>query len=297
MLTVTKTDGDGMSRYGRLVVLTALGLAVGLLYPGFSRADAPSAGLQHGFLRLYDLDFAGAQKEFETWEKSNPDDPMGPVSEAAGTLFSEFDRLGVLEAQFYEDDSIFAARKKQSADPQKQALFELQLHRAERLSEESLSRNPNDREALFAMTLANGLRSDFAALIEKRNLASLHYTKQATAWGDKLLAADPSCYDAHLASGISRYLVGSMAAPVRWVLRMGGVPGDKGAGIAELQVAADRGQLLGPFARILLAIAYVREKQPDRARSLLSALQREFPENPLFGRELGRLEPGRRRQE
>jgi len=32
---------------------------------------------------------------------------MGPASEAAGILFSEFDRLGVLEAQFYENDSIF----------------------------------------------------------------------------------------------------------------------------------------------------------------------------------------------
>ena len=74
-------------------------------------AGLPSAGLDHGFRRLYDLDFGGAQKDFEEWERANPDDPMGPVSEAAGVLFSEFNRLGVLDAQFYEDDSIFAARK------------------------------------------------------------------------------------------------------------------------------------------------------------------------------------------
>jgi len=62
--------------------------------------DPPSAGLYPGFRRLYDLDFAGAQKEFETWEKVNPQNPMGPVSDAAAVLFSEFNRLGVLEAQF-----------------------------------------------------------------------------------------------------------------------------------------------------------------------------------------------------
>jgi hypothetical protein len=253
-------------------------------------ADLSAAGLDRGFGRLYDLDFSGAQREFESWEKVNPENPMGPVSEAAGILFSEFDRLGVLEAQFYENDSVFAARKKYEADPQKRAHFEQQLNRAEELAKARLSRDPRDRDALLAMTLSNGLRSDFAALIEKRNMASLHYTKEATAWAAQLLAADPGCYDAHLASGVSRYIIGSMAAPVRWILRLGGVAGDKAGGIAELQTTAAQGHLLAPFARILLAIAYVREKDLPRARELLLALQRDFPDNALFGRELARLD-------
>ena len=41
------------------------------------------------------------------WQKQHPEDPVGPVSEAAGLLFSEFNRLGVLEAQFYENDAAF----------------------------------------------------------------------------------------------------------------------------------------------------------------------------------------------
>jgi hypothetical protein len=250
----------------------------------------PSAGLDRGFGRLYDLDFSGAQKEFESWEKVNPENAMGPVSEAAGVLFSEFDRLGVLEAQFYEDNSIFAARKKHDTDPQKRALFERELDRAESLAKTRLSHDAHDRDALLAMTLSNGLRSDYAALIEKRNLASLHYTKEATTWSQQLLAIDPTCYDAHLASGISRYIIGSMAAPVRWVFRLGGVSGDKQAGIAELQLTAAQGHLLAPFARILLSIAYVREKDLPRAREILIALQKEYPNNTLFGRELSRLD-------
>jgi len=253
-------------------------------------AGLPSAALDRGFLRLYDLDFNGAQKEFESWEKLNPENPMGPASEAAGVLFSEFNRLGVLEAQFYEDDSAFGARKKYEADPQQRARFERELNRAEDLAKSRLSRDARDRDALLAMTFASGLRSDFAALIEKRNLASLHYTKEATSWAGQLLAVDPTCYDAHLAGGVSRYIIGSMAAPVRWVLRLGGVSGDKAAGIAELQTTATRGHLLAPFARILLAIAYVREKELPRAHELLLALQKDFPDNTLFGRELARLD-------
>jgi hypothetical protein len=258
-------------------------------------ADLPSAGLDRGFRHLYDLDFSGGQREFESWEKLNPDNPMGPASEAAGILFSEFDRLGVLEAQFYVEDSVFAARKKYEADPGQRARFDRQLSRAEDLAKSRLSRDSRDRDALLAMTLAAGLRSDYAALIEKRNLASLHYTKEATAWAQQLLAADPGCYDAHLAGGISRYIIGSMAAPVRWFLRLGGVSGDKADGIAELQKTAAKGQLLAPFARILLAIAYVREKDLPHARELLLGLQRDFPNNALFGRELARLDKSGKR--
>jgi len=287
--SATRTLAKGPRR----TVLVACALALLLAFP---RAFATeSAGLDRGFGRLYNLDFSGAQREFEAWEKLNTDNPMGPVSEAAGVLFSEFDRLGVLEAQFYEDDSVFAARKKYDADPQKYHRFSQQLDRAESMAKARLGRSPNDSDALLAMTLSNGLRSDYAALIEKRNLASLHYTKEATAWSQQLIAADPNCYDAHLASGVSRYIIGSMAAPVRWVLRLGGVSGDKAGGIAELQVTAAKGQLLAPFARILLAIAYVREKELPRARELLLGLQKEFPNNTLFGRELARLDKSERR--
>src|ERR1035437_6527213 len=55
---------------------------------------AASSPLDHGFSGLYNLDFAGAQKDFAAWQRLHPDDPVGPVSEAAGFLFSEFDRLG-----------------------------------------------------------------------------------------------------------------------------------------------------------------------------------------------------------
>lgn len=267
-----------------------LALAFLLMLGAAQATPTESLALDRGFHQLYDLDFPGAQKEFESWEKLNPGNPMGPIGEAAGTLFSEFNRLGVLEAQFYESDSIFAARKKYQADPQQQARFEERLKRAEGLARSRLDRDPQDRDALLAMTLAAGLRSDYAALIEKHNMASLHYTRESAAWAGQLLAADPNCYDAHLAGGITTYIVGSMAAPLRWMLRLGGVRGDKAGGIAELQTTAAHGRLLAPFARILLAIAYVREKDKPRARDELLSLQKDFPDNPLFGRELARLE-------
>jgi len=255
-------------------------------------ADIPTASLSldRGFHLLYELDFAAAHQVFLTWQQEHPVDPMGPASEAAGLLFSEFNRLGVLEAEFYQDDRAFDSRKKFTPAPAVRERFSAALQQAESRAQERLSKNPDDRDALFAMTLSSGLQADYAALIEKRNLASLHFTKQATSWAQRLLAVDSSCYDAHLATGISQYLVGSMAAPIRWVMRLGGVSGDKAAGIRDLQLTAERGRYLAPFARILLAIAYVRDRDKAQARQLLVSLQNDFPTNPLFAREIGRLD-------
>lgn len=241
---------------------------------------------------LYNLDFPQAQKVFTAWQNGHPENPVGPVSEAAGLLFSEFQRLGILESQFYESDASFDARKKLSPDPAVHDRFNAVLTRAESEAHARLDKDPKDEDALFAMTLSSGLRADYAALIEKRNLASLRYTKDATAWSQQLLAVNPQCFDARLASGISQYLIGSMSAPMRWILRIGGVSGDKKAGIAELQLTAERGRYLAPFAKILLAIAYVREKDKPRAREILSGLRTDFPNNPLFAREIARLETG-----
>jgi hypothetical protein len=260
-------------------------------------ADAPVTSLSvtpptldQGFALLYNLEFDQAHQLFVSWEKEHPENPMGPTGDAAGLLFSEFHRLGVLEGQFYEDDKVFAARKKLDPDPAVRDRFNAALQQAESQAKTRLAKDSKDSDALFALTLSSGLQADYAALIDKHNLTSLHYTKAANNWADQLLAVDPHCYDAHVATGFSKYIIGSMSAPVRWLVKLGGVSGDKKAGIAELQLTADHGRYLAPFARMLLAIAYVRDKDKSRARLLLASLRDEFPRNPLFARELARLD-------
>jgi hypothetical protein len=255
-------------------------------------ADVPVAGvtLDDGFHLLYNLDFTDAHQVFLSWQRGHPEDPLGPACEAAGLLFSEFNRLGVLEGQFYEDDKVFQARKRLRPDPAVRDRFNAAVTRAETRAKARLAKDPKDSDALFAMTLASGLRSDYAALIDKSNFTALHYAKNASNWAARLLAVNPQCYDAHVATGFSKYIVGTMAAPVRWIVRLGGVSGDKKAGISELQITAQHGRYLAPFARILLAIAYVREKDKPRALELLASLREEFPKNPLFQREIARLD-------
>lgn len=249
-----------------------------------------SSALDQGFTGLYNLDFMGAQKDFAAWQTQHPDDPLGPVCEAAGFLFSEFNRLGVLEGQFFENDQTFVERQKLTPDPAVRTHFQAAIGRAESLARTRLAKDPKDRNALFAMTMSSGLQADYAALIEKRNMASLQFTKAANGWAQQLLEQCHDCYDALLATGFSKYVIGSLFAPWRWMLRMSGLPGDKAGGLAELQTTADHGHYLAPFARILLAVAYVRAKDKGRALQLLTGLQHDFPGNTLFPREIARLQ-------
>jgi predicted Zn-dependent protease len=51
-----------------------------------------------------------------------------------------------------------------------------------------------------------------------------------------------------------------------------------------------RGRYLRPFAKIILAMAALREKKIALARTQLMELVAEFPQNPLFVRELAKLD-------
>ena len=84
------------------------------LLPPAHAADVPvtRVSLDQGFRLLYNLEFDQAHQVFLSWQSEHPQDPVGPTAEAAGLLFSEFHRLGVLESQFYSDDKSFQNRQK-----------------------------------------------------------------------------------------------------------------------------------------------------------------------------------------
>jgi len=275
-----------MYRFVRRILL----LPVLLTIPSLATAAESLPSLENGYRLMYGLQFDVARQELTQWQQRYPDDPRGPVSQAASLLFAEFDRLGVLEAQFYVKNSTFVSRARPKPDAKLRDSFYEQLDRAETMAKQRLSSDPLNQEALFAMTLVYGLRGDYAALIEKENITALRLTRQASDYAKKLLAVAPDCYDAYLATGISSYIVGNLFAPVRWMLRFAGYTGTTEEGIRQLKITAERGRLLAPFARLLLAIAYLRANDRTQARELLKGLSEEFPSNPLFAREIALMD-------
>jgi len=76
---------------------------------------------------------------------------------------------------------------------------------------------------------------------------------------------------------------------VRWFVKVDNINGDKNQGMQTVQLVANKGHYLKPFAKILLAIANLREKRPRESERLLIELSHDFPENPLFKKELAVL--------
>ncbi len=239
---------------------------------------------------MYNLDFAGAHATFHEYQQANASDPLGYVSDAAAYLFSEFERLHVLESDLFVDDNHFSSRRKLIPDPSIKAELDSRLAKGEALADNELAKNPHDANALFAKVMANGLRGDYAALIEKHNVVSLGYIKTSRELAQRLLAIDPTRYDAYLSLGAENYLLGVNPAPIRWVLKLSGAQTDKQQGIEQLRIVAEKGHYLAPFARLLLAVAALRDKDTHTAKTLLAGLATEFPDNKLYSKELLRIQ-------
>jgi len=246
--------------------------------------------LDEGYREMYNLQFDVAHRTFASYEQQSPADPMGPVSDAAAYLFSEFDRLRILQSQFLTDDAnFFSGFHKLNADPAAKQQFEAALAKTQQLADAELSAKPGDGNAMMAATMRLGLHSDYLALIEKRNMAALSEVKQGRVMAEQLLARHPDYYDAYIAVGLENYLLSQKAAPVRWILRATGSQTDKQTGVEKIRLTAEKGHYLLPYARLLLAVADLRDHAPQRAKEKLVWLSSEFPQNQLYRDELAKL--------
>jgi hypothetical protein len=137
--------------------------------------------------------------------------------------------------------------------------------------------------------MVHGLRSDYLGLLDRNLLSSLSEVKQGRVLANRLLAEHPDYYDAYVAIGVENYMLGLKSAPMRWFLRMGGAETDKQLGIEKMRLTAEHGKYLRPFARLLLAVAALRDKDFAHAREILTWLSTEFPQNPLYREELSKI--------
>lgn len=255
--------------------------------PGVTiEADPTGALLETGFHQLYELNFQGAREQFLKYQKLKPADPMGKAAEAASYLYEEFNAKGVFTSEFFLNDDKLLGGVEGKASANRNDAFVDANHQAREMAKELLKSSPNDSHGLLVLTLTDGMESDYDGIIEKKQLPALNMMKQAEHEASALLAIDPDAQDAYVALGASNYIIGCMPGFKRAFLWFGGVHGDRLKGMQEMQMAAEHGHYLQPFAKILLALACEREHQMDRARKLLTELAAEFPANPLYAHEI-----------
>jgi hypothetical protein len=257
-----------------------------LCAPAFA-ADPPT--LDEAVHKLYNFNFKGAHETIDKIIAAKPQAPLPFAFRAATYLFYELDRLGTLEGEFLSGDDWAYDKKKLKPDPAVREQMLQALKETESRADVALKLNPNDKDALFSLTIAQGVTADYMALIDKRQFASLSPSKRSNNYAQQLLKIDPKFYDAYMTAGFSEYVVGSLPFFVRWFVKWDNVSGSKEKGKENLALASREGRFFKPFAKILLAICALREKRPRDAQKLMADLSRDFPENHLFRKELGKL--------
>jgi tetratricopeptide (TPR) repeat protein len=259
-----------------------------LLAPRLCAAAGPTL-LDDAFHDLYNFNFPAAQQAVDTYIAAHPQEPLPYAVRASGYLFYELDRLGILESEFLIDDKRIIAKKASAPDPVVRAKFLKAVEDAQSRADAALAVDPNDKMALLSMCISQGVTTDYMALVEKHQILSLAPAKKSNNYAQRLLKLDPKFYDAYLAAGFSEYMVGSLPFFIRWFVHFDNVSGDKKTGISNLELVASDGHYLKPFAKILLGIVALREKRPRDAQKLLQELARNYPQNPLFRKELDKL--------
>jgi hypothetical protein len=246
--------------------------------------------LDRALQRMYDFDFPASQEILNRYIAGHPQEGLPYAFRASAYLFYELDRMSILESEFFVDDKRIAERKKKlDPDPLIREKFLKAVGEAESRAGAALKANPDDRQALFAMCIAQGVSTDYMAFVEKRQIASLSVAKRSNGYAQRLLRLDPKFYDAYLTAGITEYMVGSLPFFVRWFVHFENVDGNKQRGVERLQLVSREGHYFRAFSKILLATIALREKRPRDAQLFLRELAHDYPENPLFRKELDKL--------
>jgi hypothetical protein len=245
--------------------------------------------LNDGYHALYNLDFAAAHNHFQQWMTAHPEDPLGPASDAAAFIFTEFDRLGVLDIELFADDDRFESRKRPDIDPVLKKGFNDRADQAERLADAALQHNPNDANAYYVKAVTSGMRADWASLIDRHEYGAFKYSELASKYAKQALALNPTLYDANLAVGIENYMLSLKAAPIRWFLGMAGAGTNKEEGVRLLKLTAEHGHYLAPFAKLMLAVGELRDGRVQQGKAILVGLSQDFPRNTQYQRQIARL--------
>jgi hypothetical protein len=253
--------------------------------------SAPLSGtpLNDGYHAMYNLDFNAAHSHFQQWMTAHPEDCLGSASDAAAFLFTEFDRLGVLDIELFADDDRFTSRKRPDIEPALKQGFENRISQSERLADAALQHNPNDANAFYCKAVTSGMQADWASLIDRHEYGAFKFSELASKYAKQALAINPTLYDANLAVGIENYMLSLKAAPIRWILGMTGAGTNKVEGVRLLKLTAEHGHYLAPFARLMLAVGELRDGRTQQGKALLVELSQEFPQNTLYQRQIARL--------
>lgn len=157
-------------------------------------------------------------------------------------------------------------------------LKELSLQAIE-VAENRLDENEEDIDALFYLGGSYGTLGRYYGAT-KSYLKAYWYGQKGMNYLEEVIEKDSTYYDAYLGIGIYHYLADVLPKFVKVLSFILGVEGDKDRGIAELNIAAEKGVYTKSEALFFLGAIYTyREREYDKAIIIFEKLLKKYPNN------------------
>ncbi len=224
---------------------------------------------QRGINAVYNLEFEKAETEFSLLAKNYPSHPAGKF------FLAMIDWWKILMT--IDDES-------------RDAAFIQKMDEVIELCDSLLDVNENDVSALFfkggALGFQGRLRANRSSWIKAANDGRL-----ALPIVQKAYKIAPDNYDILLGIGIYNYYAATIPEkyPIVKPVMVFFPTGDKQKGIEQLTIASEKAKFASLEAKyFLLQLSYNYERLYDRALELSTSLYKQFPNNVVFHRYVGR---------
>jgi hypothetical protein len=255
--------------------------------PPATGSGSAAARIQQAFDLAYNLDHDQGMAVLEQAMREHPDDPGLARGHATLTWLNLLFRRGTVLVDNYLGPVSKRDVKIPAPPSTVHAAFHTNVGKAIALAEARLKRAPNDTGALFELGSALGLQASWSATVDGRVMGAFGAARRAYNLHERVLAVAPHRADAGLIVGIYRYLVASLALPVRWMAYVAGFGGGKEKGLSLIEAAARQPSASQTDARFALVLLYNREARYGAALEQLAELRKAYPRNRLLWLEAG----------
>ncbi len=272
------------SRPASATVAALTAVAAGLVVLSVARVPASPASRDRtsdGFTLAYDLQFEAAHAVLAEAAAADPSDPSPHRAMAAITWVEILFGQGVATFEAFtgavpKDDVV-----RPVPPPALTARYHQAIGRARVLADAQLTRR-DDGEAQYQVGATAALESLYRGTVEGRTLAALNQGRQAVKAMERARARDPRLRETALLLGMSEYTVSTLSWPVRALVRLQGLTGDRRRAMQLLHEAATPGAATEVDAQLLLVVIETREGRYTEAAERLGALRCRHPRNRLL---------------
>jgi predicted Zn-dependent protease len=247
-----------------------------------------------GYAANYNLDYATARAKFEEIRKRWPQHPAGDLYVANIIWLEHLYKLRRLQTGLYQNESFYAGFEDSKEEGETGDSVEAKVDkefRALMLTAKTkaltlVNANRNDPHAKYYLGAVYSVLAAYEASTARKFWSALRNGSKGIDAHQQVLKLKPDYYDAYLSVGLYDYVIGNLPFPVKALIAMGGVRGNKERGIKQLNAILEHNAENADDARVMLIGIYQNEGKPEQALAILKDFTARYPNNFLFRLEL-----------